>query len=103
MEENNWTLLHISQYLIQLKINLQKLSWDKSEDEKFYVIAGGLIEVTSVQIIIYIFIYEFVMYFYEIVVYMNHEFYVYLLFRGTWIFIFSFILANKTFVGGILT
>lgn len=80
MEENNWTLLYISQnYLIQLKINLQKLSWDKSEDKNFYVIAG-LIEVTSVQIII--FIYEFVMYFYEIVVYMNHEFYVYLLFKG---------------------
>lgn len=60
--------------------------------QKFFVIAG-LIEVTSVQIII--FIYEFVMCFYEIVVYMNHEFYVYLLFRGH-IILYSFIfLANK--------
>lgn len=55
--------------------------------QKFYVMAG-LIEVTSVQIIIYI--YEFVMYFYEIVVYMNHEYHVYLLFRGQDFYILLF-------------
>lgn len=54
--------------------------------QKSYVIAW-LIEVTSVQIII--FIYEFVMYFCEIVVYMNHEFNVYLYYLGDRIFLFG--------------